>query len=305
MLSIILPVLTLTSVAPRQNTRNPGDPQPELPPLEPSLLGQTFTDVRLPTFNLLFAAPPPPVAPPPVLVLNPRLHINDQRPTDRDVDGFGPVRLNVEKKALGIRCLEHPICTNASHETNNCRKNKYRTKIMCRGCVKEAVASIPPTATQWQTTRFLTGLFRNYFCPFCMLECDSRDKLHLKIIRKKGTCKKHSVINSLTKCPAHGKKWQYCVDCKDDPRSATRTCLCGMLVGKKCACPNKGLSYGIRLHTNPFIVPTAEVKAQEEQWAADCIARAAAIQHSGVALPPKKRGHSAGKSRGDLVPPVV
>ena len=300
MLSNILPVLAMSCFAPRQSrNNNPSDPPPELPALDPSSLSEVVMTVRLPSVRLLLDAIPPPLP-----VLNPLLRVNDQRLTDRDVNGFGPARVNAEKKALGIKCMDQPICTDASHETKRCRKNKYRSKIMCRWCVKEVVESIPPTATRWQTTRYLTALFRNYFCPFCMLQCDSNDKLHLKQIRTKSHCRDHSAANSQTKCPAHEKEWKNCTECKDDPRSATLSCACGGKLGWGCACPNKGISYGIRLHTNPFIAPTAEVKAQEDIWAVDCIARATVMQASNVCLPPKKRGPGAGKTLGVFIHPV-
>jgi hypothetical protein len=125
----------------------------------------------------------------------------------------------------------------------------------------------------------------------------------------KGRCQKHSVANRLTKCKKHNTCWHYCKECPEDPRSGTFYCACGQTLSgpkRNCTCPAK-VSYGVRLHTDPFVVPTAEVRAMEDKWAADSLANAAYLQaHPDSEVPPPKRQRSTfGSTVGPFVKPFV
>jgi hypothetical protein len=115
--------------------------------------------------------------------------------------------------------------------------------------------------------------------------------MHKVIVKCK--CKKHCNINRMTTCQ-HERKWHFCMKCLHDPRSGTDFCACAAKLtesAKWCSCPSglKKLSYGIRFGTNPFVVPTDEVRKQEELWVSESLARAALLQLSGVEIPrPKK-----------------
>ena len=199
--------------------------------------------------------------------------------------GFGAAVLNKEKLATkGVRCNDQPRCT---HKTD---KDVFRQKAQCRLCLKETVESIPASATRWQSTRFLTALFRNYFCPFCLLQSDPGE-MHLVSVKR--ICKNHCNINRRPTCQ-HELKWQSCKVCLHDPRSATGYCLCGKRHSEKgvwCACPSdlKNLSYGVRFGTNPFVVPTDAVRKQENLLASESLTVAALLQISGEEIPRAKK----------------
>jgi hypothetical protein len=236
--------------------------------------------------------------------LNPKLVLNNERPTAGDVNGFGPSIRNERKlRESGVRCNDSPVCRDPAHETGNARKNMYRIKSECRGCLKEAVDSLPAFTSHWQASRYLTGLFRNYFCPFCFLECKSKGEMAGVVV--KSCCVKHTVINSLITCDAHDKKWGYCKQCVHDPRSATFYCPCGVPLSAsvRCVCPAalRKLSWGVRLHTNPFVESVD--RAQEDQWVVESIARANEAMTSGVELPLKKRHRNSGKTIGPYFRP--
>ncbi len=227
----------------------------------------------LPRIELPIESNPPRA--PPVLPdsrypsLNPALFLNNTRPTARDdAMGFGPALPNVAKQAVGVRCLDNPVCTKPSHDTGYMRINAFRQANTCRGCVQEAVASIPSHATHMQTVRFVTALFRNYFCPFCLLEENDKGRMHLVAVKKH--CKRHRIINRSIHCKHGDQLWQNCTRCTFDPRAATAVCACGNLLREKkfCTCdPSlKALSYGIRFNVNPFKVPTAAEQAQDAEW---------------------------------------
>ena len=232
-----------------------------------------------------------------LLSLNPALVRNTWRPTDRDdAQGFGPARINVEKKQRGILCMDAPLCTKMEHETYNKRRNLYRLKLGCRGCVKDAVQRLPAHATHWQRTRYVAVLFRHYCCPFCLLEAEEGQE-HL--VTNKNSCKEHEIINSFVKCDDHNRLWRFCKECTFDPRSGTDYCLCGVHIKSRsfaCICPPevKAMSdYGIRFNTNPFAVQTPEVKKQEEEWVEYSKGRAMVMRNCADVLrdqlPPKRK----------------
>jgi hypothetical protein len=242
-----------------------------LPPIAPLLLPSSSSSVE--------PCAPAVVAPlPRLLQLNPALFLNDQRPTFKDDGkGFGPGIINAIKwTGAGIRCFDNPICVNPLHETGFKRINVYRQMSTCRTCVQEAVETIPPHATHMQTVRFVTALFRNYFCPFCLLVENDRSKMHL--VTAKMQCKKHKIINRSVFCRHEKQLWQNCRLCSFDPRAATAICACGKLLQDKhlCTCdPSlKALSYGIRYGINPFKVPTAAEQEQDAEWVRLCIEEA-------------------------------
>ncbi len=227
-------------------------------------------------------------------VLNPALFLNDQRPTDRDDPmGFGPALLNAIKMARGVRCFDNPVCKNKAHETNNSRVNAFRQMAWCRGCLKDLILKIPSEATLMQVVRFIMALTRSAYCPFCLLEEGDRGNMH-RVVAKKH-CKRHEIINLSTKCEAHGRKWQECKECAFDPRAGTDYCACGVRLRNACVCPPpfKGVSHGIRLHTNPFVVPTEAEKERDARWVEYNIERATRMQDRADALrptlPPKAR----------------
>lgn len=242
--------------------------------------------LRLPCISL----PLSPVVP---VDLNPTLVMNLGH-------SVGPAKRNAEKMDRGIKCLDIPVCIIDSHETNRKRKNAFRVASECRGCVKNAVGEMPSTATQWQVVRFLTAKFRNYFCPFCLLESD-KQTMHL--VSAKSTCKSHIAMNRKVTCK-HEKPWQYCKECEDDPRSSTFYCACGssLCCSATCVCPEeKKKHYGIRLHTDPFVVPTDYVRVTEDGWVVRNIAQAM----QGGQPPQKKQRSSAGVVLGPYVTPRV
>ena len=235
----------------------------------------------------------PAVAPSDVAVLLPPMQLPvGQKPKPQQkprklVGGFGPAVLNEEKAAMGIRCNDQPKCTDPSHSD---KEGWFRQKSSCRPCLKEAVEGIPPSATRWQAARYLNALFRCYFCPFCFLELE-RDELHNAPVKSR--CTKHVNLNRTTKCQ-HDHPWKNCKECLHDPRSATDFCPCGsrnVEVNGNCTCPAglKEQSYGLRFGTNPFIVPTDEVRAREELMASESLALAALMQLSGEEVPPAKK----------------
>ena len=229
--------------------------------------------------------PPDSVAPSDVAVRVPSVQLPaSQRSL---TEGFGAAVTNKEKLAKGVRCNDQPLCTNPAHMKKG---GVSRQKAQCRPCLKEMVETIPASATRWQTSRYLTALFRNYFCPFCFLECD-RGLMHKVTVKSK--CKNHCNINRMSTCQ-HGKEWHFCTDCPHDPRSATRYCACGNMHTEKgtfCSCSSglKNLSYGVRFGTNPFVVPTDDVRVQEDLWASESLARAALLQLSGEEIPRAKK----------------
>ena len=261
---------------------------PEIPVLKNSIPNDDMREVWLPA--MLLPRFLKPVAVPATTTtatndvgfpaLNPSLYLNNDRPTLDDIDGFGPSKRNIHKSSKGIRCFDSVVCDNDEHETFKKRKNAHRMKSTCRMCVKDTVKTVPVHATHWQTSRYITALFRNYFCPFCLLE-SPRSKMYN--VNCKLQCKKHAVANRLVKC-AHGKEWRYCKECVFDVRSSTFYCACCQSLSARvnCMCTDeiKTLSYGIRLHTNPFTVPTAEVIIQEDLWAASSIECASAAKKS-------------------------
>ena len=279
----ILPFITL-SIFPSVQRLDGNAPLPELPPIRNESIAESYVTVRLPPIELPAAA----VVVPPSNA-NPLLIVNTQRSTHKDIGGFGPMLRNEEKKARGVRYFDMPLCTIEAHETNFKRKNLFRKNSTCRGCVKDAVESIPPHATKWQIARYLNALFRCYFCPFCILE-NPRDGMHL--VSVKAHCAKHHAINQQLKCGEHKKEWAYCKECVHDLRSSNFFCLCGKrkCASVSCVCPPelRSLSYGIRLHTNPFAVPTEEVRAQEEAWTVAILSEANAP--SDVQIPSRSNG---------------
>ena len=278
------------------------DPVPPMPDIAP-LRSVVDPDVRLPEMSLPSDVPVAHAVP---VVLNPALIFNASRPINRDIGGFGPAQVNTDKKSNGTKCYDLPICTDVSHETFHKRKNAFRVVTECRGCVKKAAEDLPDHATRWQKARFLNATFRSYFCTFCFLECDD-DKMHAVVA--KGNCQKHSVANRLTNCKKHGTRWHCCKECPEDPRSGTFYCACGQTLSgpkKNCRCAAK-VSYGVRLHTDPFVVPTAEVRAIEDKWAADSLARAEHLQANPdeEVPPPKRQRRSAGRTMGPYLKPFV
>ena len=292
-----LPTTMLSSVA-------SGD-MPALPPIPAiSRLQSISISSLVHDFNPRLQLLLPPIALPsssgaPVVVplprLNPALFLNDQRPTFKDDDkGFGPGIINTIKWTAGIRCFDNPICVNPLHETGFKRINVFRQMSSCRTCVQEAVETIPPHATHMQTVRFVTALFRNYFCPFCLLVENDRSKMHL--VTAKMQCKKHKIINRSVFCRHEKQLWQNCRLCSFDPRAATAICACGKLLRDKhlCTCdPSlKALSYGIRYGINPFKVPTAAEQEQDAEWVRLCIEEADSMRlRAGELegqLPPKR-----------------
>ena len=250
-----------------------------------SLFSSERVDPRLPPLD--------PVAPSDVTVRDPppaQLPVGQPKPPGpKRINGFGPAVRNEEKFAQGIRTHDQPKCTDPSHSDKD---GWFRTKSQCRMCLKEAVETIPLTTTRWQTTRYLTALFRSYFCPFCFLEAE-RSEMHT--VTTKSQCKKHRNLNRTYKCQ-HNTEWQYCKECVHDPRSATEYCLCGAKTSgiqswAGCQCPDgvKGLSYGLRFGTNPFVVPTDATRAQEDLWASERLALAALMEVSGEVLERKKK----------------
>jgi hypothetical protein len=226
--------------------------------------------------------------------LNPALFPNDKRPTGRDDPmGFGPALLNAIKMASGVRCFDNPVCMDPAHETGHKRVNKFRQKAWCRLCLKYLIEQIPSEATHMQAVRFIVAMTRNAYCPFCLLEQGDRSKMHLVVAKKH--CKAHEIINRFTKCEAHGRKWQECKECAFDPRAGTDYCACGVRLHNACACPPsiKGVSHGIRLHTNPFVVPIEAEKERDARWVEDNIERATRMRDDADALrptlPPKVR----------------
>jgi hypothetical protein len=289
---MLIPLITL-SIFPASLQRHYA-PLPELPPIRNEPLAASDVTIRLPPIRLPGAVV---VLPPNA---NPSLVVNTQRSTHRDIGGFGPMLRNMEKKARGIRNYDMPVCTNEAHETNRKRKNVFRKNSTCRGCVKDAVESIPPHATKWQIARYVNALFRCYFCPFCILE-SPRDKMHQ--VSAKMRCAKHYGINRHVKCSQHNTEWAYCKECVHDLRSANYFCPCGKRKRAEagCTCPPElsRLSYGVRLHTNPFAVPTEEVRAQEEAWTVAILAEA--DRESGVEIPSKSSNYI--RSYGKYVTP--
>lgn len=249
---------------------------------------------------------PPPLQP---SDFNPALVHNNTRPTARDdAAGFGPALKNEEKMAQGIRCMDNPVCTDLTHCTGYARVNLYRQKNTCRECVKEAVASLPAHVTHMQTVRFLTALFRNYFCPFCMLEETDKSKLHL--VRVKKTCKVHHIINRFTYCQHPNQLWQNCVVCSFDPRAGTAVCACGNLLRESCICDPalKAQSWGIRFHVNPFKVLTAEEQADDANLVQYNIQRATSMRLREAELEgqlPPKRARKSVVARRPSVKPVM
>ena len=234
-----------------------------------------------------------PVAPSDVAVRLPPMQLPvSQEPQQKEaprkmVRGFGPAVRNEEKFAKGIRCNDQPKCTDPSHSN---KEGFFRQKSSCRPCLKEAVEGIPPSATRWQTARYLNALFRCYFCPFCFLELE-RDELHNAPVKSR--CTKHVNLNRTTKCQ-HDHPWKNCKECLHDPRSGTDFCPCGARmyqVVASCKCPAglKELSYGLRFGTNPYTVPTEAVRAREELMASESLARAALMQLSGEEVPRAKK----------------
>jgi hypothetical protein len=82
------------------------------------------------------------------------------------------------------------------------------------------------------------------------------------------------------------------------PARRHKYCACGISLSyaaSSCACPPlfKGVSYGIRLHTNPFVVPTEAEEERDAQWVKYSIERATETQKGAEALrptlPPKIR----------------
>jgi hypothetical protein len=243
--------------------------------------------LRLPCISL-------PLWPAVPLALNPSLVMNLGQ-------SVGPAKRNAKKMDRGIKCLDAPVCTIDSHETNRKRKNAFRSASECRGCLKNAIGEMPSTATRWQVVRFLTAKFRNYFCPFCLLESDKKT-MHL--VSCKASCKSHSAVNRKVTCK-HDKPWQYCKECEDDPRSSTFYCACGKSLSGStyCVCPeDKRKPYGIRLHTDPFVVPTDCVRAKENGWAVQSIAQAT---HEEIQPSQKKQRKSAGVALGPYITPRI
>jgi hypothetical protein len=290
----VLSLVALKLLSPSRQIASPPPPMPAIAPLH--CVPAVDAMIRLPAIDL-----PAVVLQPLPKIPNPALILNIARPTVNDINGLGPA-LQVAPRRFDI-----PVCMDPTHEHNNKRKNRYPVMSSCRSCLKQAVESIPAYATHWQAVRFLTAWCRCYFCPFCMLECDDPNRMHM--VTAKSTCKKHSVINSVAKCK-HNKQWTYCKECPEDPRSATYYCACGLKTSGnvKCMCPaGKRVSYGIRVHTNPFVVPTDAVRAQEDAWAADKMAYAARVQAnpSEVEPTPKRRRINTGKVLGPYVAPYV
>ena len=281
----------------RQQNADPLPPMPVIAPLRHlPVMDAVF---RLPAINL--SVMPAIVLPQLPRIPNPALIPNIARPTVNDINGLGPA------VQVAPRRFDIPICTDPTHEHVNKRKNQFTVKSSCRGCLKQIVEGIPVHATHWQTVRLLTASSRCYFCPFCMLECDDHSRMHR--VSAKSVCKKHSVINSVAICK-HNKGWKYCKECPEDPRSATFYCACGLRIrgSMDCMCPvGKRVSYGIRMHTDPFVVPTDEIRAQEDAWAADKIAYAARVQAnpSEVEPTPKRRRVNTGKVLGPYVAPFL
>lgn len=249
--------------------------------------------------------------------LNPALFLNNQRPTHSDdAKGFGPAKLNVDKRAQGIRCFDAPVCKNDAHETNVKRINMFRVKASCRGCLQEAIRDIPDYATWMQGVRFVSALFRNYFCPFCLLEAD-RDTAHL--VPAKFKCDKHSIINQFYKCVDHDLPWSMCKDCAFDPRAGTRFCACGALMDCRridctCAPALRNMSHGIRFLVNPFVVPSPEDRARDAEYARFSLERAMVMQNCADVLkedlPLKRTRNGVAIRRGSrlaprLAPPSV
>ena len=269
MLPHFVSVLTMAFFSPGQRD------DPVLPPLDPVALSDLAArEMRL-----------DPVALSDVAVREPRV----QLPGPRRINGFGPSVRNEEKYAQGIRQTEQLKCTDPSHSD---RVGWFRTKSQCRLCLKEEVERIPLTATRWQVARYLSVLFRSYFCPFCFLQLE-RAELHTTFTKKQ--CLNHRNLNRTYKCK-HEKMWQYCTQCMHDPRSGSDYCLCGAKTSGcnnwaacKCSEDVKGLSYGLRFGTNPFVVPTDAGRQQEDLWAAESLALASLLELSGVEVERKTK----------------
>ena len=245
---------------------------------------------------------------------NPALLSNGDRPiVDDDLYGFGPTKRDEEKKALGVEGLLEPYCDDESHETNCKRIRKYRAKIGCRGCLKEAAERIPDTATRFQVASYLHALTKGNFCVFCMLEV-GKEGAHL--VSHTIACEKHEIAIGYSRCDDHNLRWRFCKQCNFDPRAGTAYCACGVLLRLrkdhcKCAIDPRGESYGIRYNINPFVVRTDEAKEQDEKWAAYTLERAMVMQNSADVLrdgfPPKRKAgpNDFGRGRRRVTPRVM
>ena len=213
---------------------------------------------------------------------NPALLPNGDRPVvDDDRYGFGPTKRIAGKKALGDESWAKPYCDDESHETYCPRVRQFRTKCGCRGCLKEAAERIPDTATRFQEASHLHALTKGQFCVFCMLEV-GKEGAHS--VLHTISCEKHEIAIGYNRCDAHNLHWHFCKQCNFDPRAGTAYCACGVLLRYrkkhcKCATDPREVSYGIRYNINPFVVPTDEVRAQQEKWAADSLERAMVMQN--------------------------
>ena len=259
-----------------------------LPPLDPVALSDLAA--REPPLCLVAPSDVAVREPPPL-----------RRPCPRIINGFGPAVRNDEKFAQGFRTHDQPKCTDSSHSG---KVGWCRTKSQCRLCLKEEVERIPATATRWQIARYLNALFRSHFCPFCFLKLE-RSKLHT--VSTKYRCKEHRNLTRTSKCP-HDMKWQLCMVCLNDPRSATEYCPCGSRMSGVnswggCTCPDdlKSLSYGLRFGTNPFIVPTYAGRLQEDLWTSESLAHAALLQMSGEEIPRRTKKPRVAKAAGGSV----
>jgi hypothetical protein len=218
---------------------------------------------------------------------NPALIPNDSRPVvDDDRHGFGPTKRISGQKALGDEKWAKPYCDDESHETGNARVRVFRAKGDCRGCVQKAAELTPDTATTFQMASHLYALTKGSFCVFCMLEV-GKEGAHL--VPHTIQCQKHEIANGYNRCDAHNLRWRFCKQCSFDPRAGTAYCACGVLLRYrkkhcKCATDPREISYGIRYNINPFVVPTDDVRAQQDKWAANSLERAMVMQNSADVL---------------------
>ena len=95
-----------------------------------------------------------------------------------------------------------------------------------------------------------------------------------------------------------------------DPRASTYFCACGKKLSERlkgrCGCDDatKNLSYGIRLHTNPFTVPDIVTRVREDAWADASLARAVDMQsRAGEIVLPLKRKRNTSEPRAALHKP--